>query len=270
MESASDITQYQVFEEPFYLPLNDELQKFEAAYGARLPIMLKGPTGCGKTRFVEHMAWRLGRPLVTVSCNEDTTASDLTGRFLLNASGTYWQDGPLALAARSGAIYYLDEVVEARHDTVVAIHPLTDARRCLPLDRKNELLQAHPDFLLVISYNPGYQRLLKDLKPSTKQRFVGIDFHYPEAAIETDIVMHEGGVTREIAGKLVAIGGKTRHLKGHGLDEGVSTRMLVYAANLMARGIPPVAACQMALVQPISDDVHMLDALGSVVLSFFG
>ena len=270
MESASDITQYQVCEEPFYLPLNDELQKFEAAYAARLPIMLKGPTGCGKTRFVEHMAWRLRRPLVTVSCNEDTTASDLTGRFLLNASGTYWQDGPLALAARSGAICYLDEVVEARHDTVVAIHPLTDARRYLPLDRKNELLRAHPDFLLVISYNPGYQRVLKDLKPSTKQRFVGIDFHYPEAAIEADIVMHEGGVTREIAGKLVAIGGKTRHLKGHGLDEGASTRMLVYAANLMARGIPPVTACQMALVQPISDDVQMLDALGSVVLSFFG
>ena len=270
MQRAADITQYQVRTEPYYLPVHEELQQFDAAYSARLPVMLKGPTGCGKTRFVEHMAWRLERPLVTVSCNEDTTASDLTGRFLLNASGTYWQDGPLALAARTGAICYLDEVVEARQDTVVAIYPLTDARRCLPLDRRNELLQAHPDFLLVISYNPGYQRLLKDLKPSTKQRFVAIDFHYPEPAIETDIVMHEGGVTHEIASKLVGIGGKMRHLKGHGLEEGASTRMLVYAATLIARGIAPVAACQMALVQPISDDADMLEALSSVVLSFFG
>ncbi len=270
MQAATDIAQYRVDEEPYYLPVRDELAQFEAAYSARLPVMLKGPTGCGKTRFVEHMAWRLGRPLVTVACNEDTTASDLIGRFLLDANGTYWQDGPLAVAARAGAICYLDEVVEARQDTVVAIHPLTDARRSLPLDRKNELLHAHPDFQLVISYNPGYQLMLKDLKQSTKQRFVAVDFHYPSPEVETDIVMHEGGVARDIATHLVGIGGKMRNLKGHGLDEGASTRMLVYAATLMAKGIAPVAACSMALVQPISDDPDMLEALDSVVKSFFG
>ncbi len=267
MLATADIAQYHISDAPYYLPVREELQQFEAAYSARLPVMLKGPTGCGKTRFVEHMAWRLGRPLITVSCNEDTTASDLIGRFLLDANGTYWQDGPLALAARAGALCYLDEVVEARQDTVVAIHPLTDARRSLPLDRKNELLQAHPDFLLVISYNPGYQRLLKDLKPSTKQRFVAIDCHYPGSDVETDIVMHEGGVDRGTAQALVHIAGKMRQLKGHGLEEGASTRMLVYAATLIARGIAPVTACQMALVQPISDDVDMLEALSGVVSS---
>ncbi len=269
MSATPDITQYRVADEPYYRPVRDEIAQFDAAYSARLPVMLKGPTGCGKTRFVEHMAWRLGRPLVTVSCNEDTTASDLTGRFLLDANGTYWQDGPLAVAARAGALCYLDEVVEARQDTVVAIHPLTDARRSLPLDRRNELLRAHPDFQLVISYNPGYQRLLKDLKQSTKQRFVAIDFHYPAADIEADIVMHEGGVPRETADKLVSIAGKMRNLKGHGLDEGASTRMLVYAATLIAKGIAPLAACNMALVQPISDDPDMLEALANVVKTYF-
>lgn len=270
MQAVTDIAQYRVDDEPYYLPVRDEIAQFEAAYSARLPVMLKGPTGCGKTRFVEHMAWRLGRPLVTVSCNEDTTASDLTGRFLLDANGTYWQDGPLAVAARAGALCYLDEVVEARQDTVVAIHPLTDARRSLPLDRRNELLHAHPDFQLVISYNPGYQRMLKDLKQSTKQRFVAIDFHYPAPDVEAHIVMHEGGVPPEIAMKLVGIGGKMRNLKGHGLDEGASTRMLVYAATLIAKGIAPLAACNMALVQPISDDPDMLEALENVVKTFFG
>lgn len=270
MHPPTDITQYQITDEPYYLSVRDEITQFDAAYSARLPVMLKGPTGCGKTRFVEHMAWRLGRPLVTVSCNEDTTASDLTGRFLLDANGTYWQDGPLAVAARAGALCYLDEVVEARQDTVVAIHPLTDARRSLPLDRRNELLHAHPDFQLVISYNPGYQRMLKDLKQSTKQRFVAIDFDYPAPQAEVAIVMHEGGVDYPIATKLVGIGGKMRNLKGHGLDEGASTRMLIYAAILIARGIAPLAACTMALVQPISDDPDMLDALEGVVKSFFG
>ncbi len=269
MQAAPDLIQHLVSDEPYYLSVRDEIAQFEAAYSARLPVMLKGPTGCGKTRFVEHMAWRLGRPLITVACNEDTTASDLTGRFLLDANGTYWQDGPLTVAARAGALCYLDEVVEARQDTVVAIHPLTDARRSLPLDRRNELLRAHPDFQLVISYNPGYQRMLKDLKPSTKQRFVAIDFHYPTPEIETGIVMHEGGVTRDIASKLVGIGGKMRNLKGHGLDEGASTRTLVYAATLIAKGIAPLAACNMALVQAISDDPDMLDALQGVVKSFF-
>ncbi len=263
------IAQYRIADAPYYLPVRDEIAQFEAAYAARLPLMLKGPTGCGKTRFVEHMAWRLGRPLVTVSCNEDTTASDLIGRFLLDASGTYWQDGPLTLAARAGAICYLDEVVEARQDTVVAIHPLTDARRSLSLDRKNELVHAHPEFQLVISYNPGYQRMLKDLKPSTKQRFVALDFHYPAPSAECDIVMHEGCVPQNVAEKLVAIGAKMRNLKGHGLDEGASTRMLIYAATLIGKGIAPVAACRMALVQPISDDPDMLDALENVVLGYF-
>ncbi len=267
MLAAADIAQYLVSEDPYYLPVRDELQQFEAAYSARLPVMLKGPTGCGKTRFVEHMAWRLGRALITVACNEDTTASDLIGRFLLDANGTYWQDGPLAMAARAGAICYLDEVVEARLDTVVAIHPLTDTRRSLPLDRRNELLHAHPDFQLVISYNPGYQRLLKDLKPSTKQRFVAIDFHYPDPEAEAAIVMHEGRVDHETAQALVNIASRMRHLKGHGLEEGASTRMLVHAATLIARGIAPASACQMALVQPISDDPDMLDALGAVVAS---
>lgn len=270
MQAVTDIGQYRVSDAPYYHPTGDEIAQFEAAYAARLPVMLKGPTGCGKTRFVEHMAWRLGRPLITVACNEDTAASDLTGRFLLNASGTYWQDGPLAVAARAGALCYLDEVVEARQDTVVAIHPLTDARRSLPLDRRNELLRAHDDFQLVISYNPGYQRMLKDLKPSTKQRFVAIAFSYPAPAIEADIVMHEGGITREVAVQLVAAAGKMRNLKGHGLDEGASTRTLVYAATLIAKGIAPLTACQMALVQPISDDPDMLEALGSVVRAFFG
>lgn len=270
MQQITDIAQFQIDEEPYYLPVREERTQFEAAYSARLPVMLKGPTGCGKTRFVEHMAWRLGRPLITVACNEDTTASDLTGRFLLNAEGTYWQDGPLTVAARTGAICYLDEVVEARQDTIVAIHPLTDARRCLPLDKNNELLQAHPDFQLVISYNPGYQRLLKDLKPSTKQRFVAIDFHYPAPDVETTIVQHESGVTQEMAALLVAIASKMRNLKGHGLDEGASTRMLVYAGTLMSKGIPAKAACSMALVQPITDDPHMLEALHNVVLGFLG
>jgi len=270
MQDTTEIAQFCIDKEPYYQPVRDERTQFEAAYAARLPVMLKGPTGCGKTRFVEHMAWQLGRPLITVACNEDTTASDLTGRFLLNAEGTYWQDGPLTVAARAGAICYLDEVVEARQDTIVAIHPLTDARRCLPLDKNNELLQAHPDFLLVISYNPGYQRLLKDLKPSTKQRFVAIDFHYPAPPIEIDIVRHESGVTAEMAALLVGIAGKMRNLKGHGLDESASTRMLIYAGTLISKGIPPLAACSMALVQPITDDPPMLEALENVVLSFLG
>jgi len=190
-----DTTQdHRVTAEPWYRPVGDEIALFEAAWGARMPVMLKGPTGCGKTRFVEHMAWRLGRPLVTVACNEDMTASDLVGRFLLDADGTRWQDGPLTFAARHGAICYLDEVVEARQDTTVVIHPLTDNRRVLPLEKKGELLRAHPDFFLVISYNPGYQSLLKDLKQSTKQRFGALDFTWPEAGIETEIVAHEAGV----------------------------------------------------------------------------
>ncbi len=260
---------FRVAEEPWYRPSGDELELFQAAWTARMPVMLKGPTGCGKTRFVEHMAWRLNRPLVTVACNEDMTASDLVGRYLLDAEGTRWQDGPLTFAARHGAICYLDEVVEARQDTTVAIHPLTDDRRVLPLEKKGELLRAHPDFLLVISYNPGYQSLMKDIKQSTKQRFGGLDFTWPEATIETEIVAHESGVDEDTARKLVEIGGKARNLKGHGLDEGLSTRMLIHAGRLIASGIAPRAACAMALTRPITDDPDMRDALDAAVSTWF-
>ena len=268
--SGSDpLSGYRTTHEPFYRPVADEVELFEAAYGARMPVMVKGPTGCGKTRFIEYMAWRLNRPLVTVACHEDMTASDLVGRFLLDAQGTRWQDGPLTLAARHGAICYLDEVVEARQDTTVVIHPLTDARRLLPLEKKGELLHAHPDFVLVISYNPGYQSLMKDLKQSTKQRFAALDFGYPEHALEVEIVAHESGVDAETAGRLVHIGERARNLKGHGLDEGLSTRMLIYAGTLIARGVAPAAACRMALVRPITDDADMRDVLDAAVSTYF-
>ncbi len=260
---------YRVGAEPYYRNVADEVALYEAAYSVRLPVMLKGPTGCGKTRFVEYMAWRLGRALVTVSCNEDMTASDLVGRFLLDAEGTRWQDGPLAMAARHGAICYLDEVVEARQDTTVAIHPLTDARRMLPLEKKGEIIHAHPDFQLVISYNPGYQSLMKDLKQSTKQRFAALDFGYPQADIETEIVTHESGVAPEIARNLVHIAERSRNLKGHGLDEGLSTRMLIYAGSLIAQGVGAQEACRMALVRPITDDRDMRDALDATVTTYF-
>ena len=260
---------YRVVQEPYYRPVADEVELFEAAYSVRMPMMLKGPTGCGKTRFVEHMAWKLGKPLITVACNEDMTASDLVGRFLLDANGTRWQDGPLAVAARHGAICYLDEVVEARQDTTVVIHPLTDNRRVLPLEKKGELVQAHPDFQIVISYNPGYQSLMKDLKQSTKQRFGALDFNYPEHDIETEIVAHETGVSADVAGKLVGIAERARNLKGHGLDEGISTRMLIYAGSLIAQGVAAQAACRVALVRPITDDPDMRDALDAAVATFF-
>ncbi|MFN3611529.1 CbbQ/NirQ/NorQ/GpvN family protein [Tepidimonas sp.] len=260
---------YRVTRQPYYRPVADEVALFEAAYSVRMPMMLKGPTGCGKTRFVEYMAWKLSRPLITVACHEDMTASDLVGRFLLEASGTRWQDGPLALAARHGAICYLDEVVEARQDTTVVIHPLTDNRRVLPLEKKGELVRAHPDFQIVISYNPGYQSLMKDLKQSTKQRFGALDFGYPEHAVEVEIVAHETGVSAEVADKLVAIAERARNLKGHGLDEGLSTRMLIHAGSLIAQGVSPQAACRVALVRPITDDPDMRDALDAAVATFF-
>ncbi|WP_297906590.1 CbbQ/NirQ/NorQ/GpvN family protein [Thiomonas sp.] len=266
---SSVIDPYRIPAEPYYRPLADEVELFEAAYSVRMPMMLKGPTGCGKTRFVEAMAWRLRRPLITVACNEDMTASDLVGRFLLDAEGTRWQDGPLALAARHGAICYLDEVVEARQDTTVVIHPLTDSRRALPLEKKGELVRAHPDFQLVISYNPGYQSLMKDLKTSTKQRFGALDFNYPEHAVEVEIVAHEAGVAPDVAARLVSIAERSRNLKGHGLDEGLSTRMLIHAASLIAGGVAAPAACRVALVCPITDDPDMRDALDAAVATFF-
>ncbi|MFD2113202.1 CbbQ/NirQ/NorQ/GpvN family protein [Thiorhodococcus fuscus] len=264
-----DRDQYLVKSEPYYRPVHQEVDLYRAAYEARMPVMLKGPTGCGKTRFVEYMAWTLGKPLITVACNEDMTASDLVGRFLLDINGTKWQDGPLTVAARIGAICYLDEVVEARQDTTVVIHPLTDHRRNLPLEKKGEIVEAHPDFQIVISYNPGYQSLMKDLKQSTKQRFGALDFDYPTAEIETEIVAHEGKVDKPIAEKLVQIAHRSRNLKGHGLDEGMSTRLLVYAAQLIGKGIDPQSAARMALVGPLTDDPDMRDTLDAAVNTYF-
>ena len=267
--SDTDSSQYLIKNEPYYRAVADEVTLYEAAYDARMPVMLKGPTGCGKSRFVEYMAWKLGKPLITVACNEDMTASDLVGRFLLDVNGTKWQDGPLTVAARTGAICYLDEVVEARQDTTVVIHPLTDHRRCLPLEKKGELVDAHPDFQIVISYNPGYQSLMKDLKQSTKQRFGALDFEYPDAGVEAEIVSHEGGIAADVASKLVQVAHRSRNLKGHGLDEGISTRLLVYAGQLIAKGIEPLAACRMALVRPLTDDPDMRDTLDAAVDTYF-
>jgi len=257
----SSLDDWRIAQEPYYASQGDELALFEAAYGARLPVMVKGPTGCGKSRFIEHMAWKLGRPLITVACNEDMTAADLVGRFLLEPGGTRWQDGPLAVAARHGAICYLDEIVEARQDTTVVIHPLTDYRRTLPLDKKGELITAHPDFQLVISYNPGYQSLMKDLKTSTRQRFVALDFDYPAAALEAQIVVRETGIAASQASAMVQVAEAARRLKGHGLDEGISTRLLVYAGKLVRQGVALHDACRMAMVRPITDDAEIRETL---------
>ncbi len=260
-----NLDQYAIAAEPFYAPVADEVALFEAAYAERIPLMLKGPTGCGKTRFVEHMAWRLKRPLITVACHEDMTASDLVGRYLLDADGTVWRDGPLTEAVRHGAICYLDEIVEARQDTTVVIHPLTDERRVLPLDKRNELVTSHPDFFLVISYNPGYQSAVKDLKESTKQRFAAIDFTYADAGRETAIIAQEAGIGRDIAEKLVRIAAASRNLGGHGLDEGASTRTLIRAGKLIARGVEIRQACDMTIVSALTDDRDTRGALRSIV-----
>ncbi len=262
--------------EPWYLPLGDEVEVFEAAYAARLPVLLKGPTGCGKTRFVEHMAWRLYRqqdsprraletPLMTVACHEDLTATDLVGRFLLSGDETVWVDGPLTRAVRSGAICYLDEVVEARKDTTVVVHALTDHRRLLPIEKTGELLDAHPDFLLVISYNPGYQSVLKDLKPSTRQRFVSLEFDYPDVATEATIIAHESGVDAATAERLALIGQKVRNLREHGFEEGVSTRLLIYTAQLVVGGIAPRRACDVAIARAVTDDPGVQEAVAEIV-----
>jgi nitric oxide reductase NorQ protein len=232
-------------------------------------MILKGPTGCGKTRFIEYMAWKLNRPLVTLACNEAMTASDLIGRYLLDAQGTAWHDGPLTLAVRHGGICYLDEVVEARQDTTVVIHPLTDARRILPLDKKGEMVQAHPDFQLVVSYNPGYQSRSKDLKPSTRQRFAALKFDYPDEVIEADIVAHEASVTLDVATRLVGIAHRSRTLKNHGLDEGISTRMLIYAGVLMRSGVSPRESCDMTMTRSLTDDPDMEAALRSFIEAYF-
>jgi len=262
--------QYKVAAEPFYAPQGNEIECYVAAYSKRLPVMVKGPTGCGKSRFIEYMAWKLNKPLITVACNEDMTASDLTGRYLLDANGTRWVDGPLTIAARLGAICYLDEIVEARQDTTVVIHPLTDHRRSLPLDKKGEIVAAHADFQLVISYNPGYQSLMKDLKQSTRQRFVGMDFDYAGSALEATILVQETGISEEIARKLVSIGQAARNLKGHGLMEGISTRLMVYAASLIESGLAAPEACRLALVRPITDDADIRSTLDHAIDAVFG
>lgn len=263
------IERYMGQKTPYYLPIGNEVSLFEAAYRNRLPVMLKGPTGCGKTRFLEYMAARLKRPLITVACHEDLTSSDLVGRYLLEGDETRWNDGPLTIAVKTGAICYLDEIVEARKDTTVLIHPLTDDRRMLPIEKKGQVIEAGDAFMLVISYNPGYQSILKDLKQSTKQRFVSIQFAYPPAALEEEIVRHESGIDAKTAEKLVAIAAKVRNLKDHGLEEGVSTRLLVYAAQLIHGGVPPPDACTAAMIQPITDDPEIQRSLREIVSAVF-
>ncbi len=263
------IENYRIAAEPHYLPTGEEIEVFEFAYRLKLPVMLKGPTGCGKTRFLEHMAWRIGRPLVTIACHEDLTASDLVGRYLLKGDETVWQDGPLSLAVRHGAICYLDEVVEARKDTTVVIHPLTDDRRILPQEKRGLLLECHPDFHLVISYNPGYQSVMKDLKHSTRQRFVALDFTYPSAEKELAIIVRESGVDPSLAERLVRLGEMVRNLRQHGLEEGISTRLLVYAAKLMESGVKPAVACDVAVIRAMSDDAEMQTAIAEIVAGIF-
>lgn len=264
-----DLSDYHISAEPYYRPTGNEVSLYEHAYGHRIPLILKGPTGCGKTRFVEYMAWRLKRPLVTLACNEDMTASDLVGRYLLDADGTAWHDGPLTKAVRYGGICYLDEVVEARQDTTVVIHPLTDARRMLPLDKKGEVVTAHPDFQLVVSYNPGYQSSSKDMKPSTRQRFAALEFDFPAEASEAEVVAHEAGVPHELAVKLVGIARRSRALKTRGLDEGVSTRMLIYAGILIRNGVEARDACDMTMTRALTDDPDMSKALRGFVEAYF-
>ncbi|CAI8036754.1 Protein CbbQ [Geodia barretti] len=261
--------EYVIQEEPFYLPVGDEIELFEVAYSQNLPVLLKGPTGTGKTRFVEYMSYRLGRPLTKIACHEDLTASDLVGRYLLEGDETRWVDGPLARAVKAGAICYLDEIVEARKDTTVLIHPLTDHRRILPIDKRGEVLEAHDGFQLVVSYNPGYQSALKDLKHSTRQRFMALELTHPPADLEARIVQHESGVSEEMSVALAKLGEKARNLKDHGLQEGVGTRLLIYAGKLIARGIAPRRACQVAVTWALTDDQQVQRSVDEVVNSIF-
>lgn len=255
--------------EPYYEPVGDEALVFEAAYRNRLPVLLKGPTGCGKSRFIEYMAWKLKRPLISVACHDDLTAADLIGRYLIRGGDTLWIDGPLTEAVRHGCICYLDEIVEARKDTTVVIHPLCDDRRILPIEKLGEFLSAPPEFSLVVSYNPGYQSVLKDLKQSTRQRFVALEFEYPQAGVEEKIIITETGIEAALAAKLVKFGQLTRNLKGSGLDEGASTRLLVHAARLMAADIPAAAACRVAIAEALTDDRELHAAINELSTSIF-
>jgi nitric oxide reductase NorQ protein len=262
---GASLEEYLIRDEPYYKESGHEIRLFETAYDAKIPVMLKGPTGCGKTRFVEYMAFRLKRPLITVSCHEDLFASDLIGRYLLKQDETVWMDGPLTKAVRFGAICYLDEIVEARKDTTVVIHPLTDNRRTLSIDKKGETLPAHPNFLMVISYNPGYQSVLKDLKQSTRQRFMALSFNYPDSVKESEIVSVEGGVDLDTARQLVSLAHKIRNIREHGLTEGASTRLLIYAADLVRRGVAFEDACRTAICLPLTDDEKLLETLYDLV-----
>lgn len=255
---------------PYYHPSGDECAVFERAFQLKLPLLLKGPTGCGKTRFVSHMAARLGLPLNTVSCHDDLSAADLTGRYLLKGGDTIWADGPLTSAVRHGGICYLDEVVEARKDVTVVIHPLTDDRRILPLDRTGETLAAPDNFMLVVSYNPGYQNILKSLKPSTRQRFLALDFDFPQADVETTILVNESGLKQEDCAQLVRLAEKLRALKGQDIEEGVSTRLLVYCATLIADGMAIERAIEVAMIEPLSDDVDVKSGLKDIVQAIYG
>ena len=284
------IEEYHLTEEPYYVAVGDEVELFEAAYQQRIPLIFKGPTGCGKTRFVEYMSYRLAQPLtrikqsesrgverpegetlplVTIACHEDLTASDLVGRYLLEGDSTVWIDGPLSRAVKAGGICYLDEIVEARKDTTVLIHPLTDHRRILPVEKRGELLEAADGFLLILSYNPGYQSALKDLKHSTRQRFVSIEFDYPPRDIEAEIVQHESGCSADDAMQLAMLGEKVRNLREHGLGEGASTRLLIYAGKLMSQGIPPRRACQVAVNWAVTDDHAVQRSIEEIISSIF-
>ncbi len=269
MNQPSGATERMITEQPYYEPLANEVEIFTAAFHNRLPVLLKGPTGCGKTRFIHYMGWRLQRPLVTVACHDDLTAADLVGRYLVKGGDTEWLDGPLTYAVRCGAICYLDEIVEARKDTSVVIHPLCDDRRILPIDKLSQLLAVPPEFCLVVSYNPGYQSVLKDLKQSTRQRFVALEFDYPAPALEEKIVMTESGVDATTAARLVKFGGHTRNLKGSGLEEGASTRLLVNAGKLVTSGIAPVRACDSAVGLALSDDGELLAAMHELAAAVF-
>ncbi len=261
--------EYFVDKEPYYEPVSDEVEVFEAAYKNQLPILLKGPTGCGKTRFMEYMGWKIQRPLITVSCHDDLTASDLVGRYLVTGGETVWVDGPLARSVRSGSICYLDEVVEARKDTTVVIHPLCDDRRVLPIEKLGELIEAPPEFCMAISYNPGYQSVLKDLKQSTRQRFVALEFDYPNTETEQKIIETETGIDATTAKQLVKFAQMTRNLKGSGLDEGASTRLLVHAGKLINTGVNPVTACRSSISQALTDDPDMLSAVNELSSTVF-
>lgn len=249
----------------FYQPQGSEVELFLHAAKNQLPVMIKGPTGCGKTRFISHMAEHLGRPLYTVACHDDLTAADLIGRFLIGKEGTFWQDGPLTRAVREGAICYLDEVVEARKDTTVVIHPLTDERRVLPLEGTGEQLQATPGFMLVMSYNPGYRNLMKGLKPSTRQRFVSLSFDYPEAELESRIICHETGIDLPMAQRLCDAAAALRTLRDTDLDEAPSTRSLIHCAQLLQSGLPAAVAVRAALTETLSDDRTVQEAIDDVL-----